>query len=256
MCGREVKLSTWPLNSEAFLDVKLHSSYLLLQTLRAAPNLLSGAALTHPLPRSSKREKILSEPGNTLTAPTSPQIPPEPSSLLPRLIQESALINSWIYTLILQDLIYMFSKQPLEAALPHEAPDTFRDLIFMYRWGRCLWQSLPLAVTAISTWLTWLTSTWHGHAIWESVALPSTSRISIHGCLCLVLDWIATHLHYCFSKIHPPKSPKANGHIMFFFFFFVCINFTFASGVSSWLQIMSSNMNTLSYIEYRMFFNS
>lgn len=51
----------WPLNSEAVLDVKLHSSYLLLQTLQAAPDLLSGAALTHPLPRSSKREKILAQ---------------------------------------------------------------------------------------------------------------------------------------------------------------------------------------------------
>ena len=151
------------------------------------------------------------------------------------------------------------SKQPLEAALSDGAPDTFRDLIFMYLWGLCLWRWLPLAVTAISTWLTWLTSTWHGHAIWESVALPSTSRISIHGCcLCLVLDWISTHLHYCFSKIHPPKSPKANGHFLLFFFaffFFWCINFTFASGVSSWLQIMSSNINIFSCIGNQMLFN-
>lgn len=147
------------------------------------------------------------------------------------------------------------SKQPLEAALPREAPDTFRDSIFMCLWGRCLWRWLPLAVTAISTWLTWLTSTWHGHAIWESVALPSTSSISIHGCcLCLVLDWNLDSFTLLLLKNSSPEELESK-RSYYVFFLFLCINFTFASGVSSWFQIMSSYINIFSHIENQMLFN-
>lgn len=89
------------------------------------------------------------------------------------------------------------------------------------RKGRCLW--LLLAVTAISTRLTLLTSAWHGDAIWASVSLPSTHRPRglVFGAAC-VSCW-SEYLNLCASfplllfKNVSPKQPesKRSNHVGF-----------------------------------------